>query len=222
MADAGSNYSDFVKWQIGLSTAALAGLWAKCELLSAQSLGWRKGLVFFACLLLLCVWSGVAYLRWLYAIPTWKDRLKELSEEIKESLSAERTGELIKKQTLLQQKLDKARKKQKLHTWHFFTLVCFSVVCVTAAAGLAVAAIWPLQPLETAKPAPPPLLARYTVTYSAVHLLADGRKEAHTFLLDQQTGEMWQMVCGPNGMVSFRRILRLDSDGKIEPTQPAR
>jgi hypothetical protein len=35
---------------------------------------------------------------------------------------------------------------------------------------------------------------------------ASGALHAHTFLLDEPTGEVWQMVCSKGGLVSFRRI----------------
>jgi hypothetical protein len=62
-------------------------------------------------------------------------------------------------------------------------------------------------------PSSPP--AHYEMVYSAVHHTRHGQ-EAHTFLLDQTTGDLWQMVCSVDGVVSFRRIRRLDVNGKVE------
>jgi hypothetical protein len=57
---------------------------------------------------------------------------------------------------------------------------------------------------------------RYTMTQSAVHRTAHGM-QAHTFLLNQQTGAVWQMICDQKGnVVAFQRVKRLDLDGKPE------
>jgi hypothetical protein len=72
------------------------------------------------------------------------------------------------------------------------------------------------QPGEKNHGAAGPLAApRYTIAYSALHHTNHGQ-QVHTFLLDQATGEVWQMVCSSNGLVSFRRLHRYDSDGKVE------
>jgi hypothetical protein len=61
------------------------------------------------------------------------------------------------------------------------------------------------QPVVVAPPVAVAVPLRFTITQSAVHKPRKGM-EAHTFLLNQQTGEVWQMVCdGPSGAVSFRR-----------------
>lgn len=56
----------------------------------------------------------------------------------------------------------------------------------------------------------PPVASRYAVTYSAVHQTNHGR-EAHTFLVDETTGNLWQMRCTPDDSVEFKGIQR---DGK--------
>jgi len=75
--------------------------------------------------------------------------------------------------------------------------VVFSVI-----AGL----LWrggpPKQPLVAG---PPP--ARYAITYSAVHQTNHGR-EAHTFLVDETTGHLWQMRCTTDDTAQFKRIQR--------------
>jgi hypothetical protein len=58
-----------------------------------------------------------------------------------------------------------------------------------------------------------PASPHYEVTYSANHRTSHGR-ETHTFLLNQATGEIWQMVCSADGKVEFRQLRRLDTAGK--------
>jgi hypothetical protein len=64
------------------------------------------------------------------------------------------------------------------------------------------------------QPPPPPVQgealpgpSRFAVAYSAVHQTNHGR-EAHTFLINESTGELWQMVCAPDGTVAFTQIQR--------------
>jgi len=218
MSRALSSYGEFVKWQIGLSTAALAGLWTKFDLLSVLSLQpfwWRVGIVGFVALLLFNIFSGVEYLRWLSGIPNWKERVKEIVAEMGPLNTLERTLKQNEKRASFEKNLCAA--DTMVPMWHGLTLGSFLAVCLFALVGLAAAAQWPLHTADQkAGTTPPPGAARYTVTYSAVHRTANGRTEAHTFLLDQWTGELWQMMCGPAGRVSFQHIHRLDFEGKYE------
>ena len=50
------------------------------------------------------------------------------------------------------------------------------------------------------------LSARFSVVYSAPHKEPSGRPRIHTFLLDETTGELWQMVCVDASAVQFRKV----------------
>lgn len=54
---------------------------------------------------------------------------------------------------------------------------------------------------------PAPAAARYAVAYSAVHQTNHGR-EAHTFLVEETTGNLWQMRCTPDESVEFKGVQR--------------
>jgi hypothetical protein len=78
------------------------------------------------------------------------------------------------------------------------------------------------QPVVVAPPVAVAVPLRFTITQSAVHKPRKGM-EAHTFLLNQQTGEVWQMVCdGPSGAVSFRRAPWLDLNKNAEKVEAGR
>ncbi len=48
---------------------------------------------------------------------------------------------------------------------------------------------------------------RYSITKSARHIGSHGTQVEHTFLLDQSTGQVWEMFCRKNGReVEFRKI----------------
>jgi hypothetical protein len=46
----------------------------------------------------------------------------------------------------------------------------------------------------------------FIITKSAKVIGRGGRVHYHTFLLDNSTGETWEMFCAPNGTVEFRKI----------------
>ena len=48
---------------------------------------------------------------------------------------------------------------------------------------------------------------RFAIVYSATHPSRGGQVQ-HTFLLDRQTGDFWQMVCQKNGTVAFQETPR--------------
>jgi hypothetical protein len=73
--------------------------------------------------------------------------------------------------------------------------------------------LWWQHPKPVPLPTPPvkaefaQVPSHFAVTYSAVHQTNHGR-EAHTFLIDQSTGDVWQMICAPDGTVAFNPIQR--------------
>jgi hypothetical protein len=55
----------------------------------------------------------------------------------------------------------------------------------------------------------------FVVVQSAIHQTAHGR-EAHTFLLDQEKGALWIMICAKRGTVEFRRVQIVNVSGGLE------
>ncbi len=53
-------------------------------------------------------------------------------------------------------------------------------------------------------------IARFTMSSTPEHTIARGVIGSHTFLLDQQTGQLWQMVCSKGQLVSFNKITAED------------
>lgn len=52
-----------------------------------------------------------------------------------------------------------------------------------------------------------PAGARFVIAQSAKVTGKNGGPHYHTFLLDNSSGETWQMVCATNGRVEFRRVV---------------
>jgi hypothetical protein len=47
---------------------------------------------------------------------------------------------------------------------------------------------------------------RFTITSTPEHTVARNVIRSHTFLLDQKTGQVWQMVCSKGQLVTFQKI----------------
>jgi hypothetical protein len=223
-SDATASYVDIAKWIVGLSAAVLAGLFLHPEHV-AQWPGWAKW--FLAGVLFLfgaSIISGVLYPFWL----SWMRRQREKIEEVEEEL----TKLVVKPDPARRAKLEDRKKKLKdglekegprwTNFWHqmFIYFFCSAALLgvVGFCASIVVSQKKPDEPkgaVEIKKQAAVVPL-RFAITQSAVHKTKKGM-EAHTFLLNQQTGEVWQMVCdGPSGAVSFRRVPWLDLNNRPE------
>lgn len=222
--DAAAGYVDAVKWLVGISGAILAGVYLHPEMLT----GWpQRGRVYLAVVLFLfgvSIFGGVVYLFWINRVR----RRKELIAEIEAERSAPvviRDPEREKKLKEDQERLiEEGKRSQKLlNLWFavftgafylgsFLGLILF---CVQVALGQKCDDCKDKKKDGEAKT----ILAdplRYTMAQSAVHRTAHGM-QAHTFLLNQQTGEAWQMICDPKGnAVAFQRVKRLNLDGRPE------
>jgi hypothetical protein len=209
MPDSLATYGDGIKWEIGLSTAALAGMGTQFEVLLAQADRFRYFAAFTAVVLLAGIYVAAETLRWLNGVPTWKARIEEIDGKGPMSGAA-----LAADREKLQSRIEKAR--TTVPRWHVASRGLFFVGCLLFACGIVWAAVEPLKSVDK-KTGDVSSSPRYVVTYSAVHQTNHGR-EAHTFLLDQTTGVLWQMICEPDGrMVGFRRVRRLDEKGNPEP-----
>ena len=102
-------------------------------------------------------------------------------------------------------------------SWHRYYTRSFSaaLACATLAIFVSMysaATAKRREPVKTdaGKIIAQPHVTHYSVVYSAVHAVGKNRKEAHTFLMNDETGELWQMVCDAGGRVVFRKVVRID------------
>ena len=225
--DAAASYLDAVKWMVGLSGAVIAGVFLRPELITRWS-GWGRAYVAIVLVLFgISIFSGVVYLLWI----TRARRRKELIAEIEKQQAAPvvipdpaRAQELRDQKASLEQEETAAKKLvprwYAIFTWSFYLgaicgLILFSVQIALASkskdddqdkcgkAACNTQVVVPEHP-------------RFAVVQSAVHRTQHGM-QAHTFLLDQQTGEVWQMICDQKGdVVAFKRVKREDLSGNLE------
>ena len=212
--DAASGYVDGVKWLVGLSGGAVAGVFAQYEQVTQQPLWVRAIIGIGVFLFLISIWAGVNYLLWINAVRRARERIEEITTELAAlntgTPDTARVAQLKQNRDESNAKLTKAARQ--LPRWHKIYTISFDIGVLLAIVVLFVAIARP-----TPKQPEPESAQRFVVTQSAIHKTPSGR-QAHTFLLDQKTGSLWQMVCDQKGeVVAFRRVRKLDTNGNPEP-----
>ena len=231
--DSATTYMDAVKWLVGISSAVLAGVFLHPDLITRWS-GW--GRIYVAVVLSLfgvSIFSGVVYLLWIARARRRKELLAEIERERTAPVV---TPDALRAEELRKQKadLDTEEKLSKkllprwymLFTWAFYGAAVLGLILFCVQIALA------HKPEDDCKDkckkvdacckTAPPDVPRFTVVQSAVHKTAHGM-QAHTFLLDQQTGAVWQMICDQKGaIVAFQRVRRLDLDGRPETIEASK
>ncbi|HLH04309.1 MAG TPA: hypothetical protein VKX25_16210 [Bryobacteraceae bacterium] len=211
-----ATYGDGVKWLVGISAAALGGAFLHVKEINEQPLAVRVVIAIAVVAFLVSIWGGVNYLLWLNGMAASKERIRESTEKLQSETAEDKRNELHAKIEKQERRIAKA--ESTMPTWHRIYTIAFSAALLIATAGLCFAVIRahdenkPGAPpsensTEKKTPADPASLARFHIVYSAVHQTGHGR-EAHTFLMDDQTGAVWQMVCSGKDAVAFRLVER--------------
>ena len=209
--DAVLGYIDAVKWIVGISGAVMAGVYLHPEAVTTLSLDAKRCLAAVMLLFGVSSFGGVVYLLWLNNVR----RKKELLVETEAKLAApvflpnpDETRQLEVKRGKLQKKLSRAQ--TSLNVWYAIFTWAFYGAAVLTVFFFMLRIVRTKDPVVVETP-------HFTVVQSAVHRTDHGM-QAHTFLFNQQTGEMWQMVCDQKGtVVGFQRVRRLDVNGQPEP-----
>ena len=229
MADSPSNptgaYGEGVKWILAIAAAAIAGAFLHLKEIEEQNI-WTQALLALAlALFVYSIWTGMYYLLWLNLVPVAFERRKANREELK--LLETPTGDGKKEEPddqikELNRLIDHDTETIKLsgnakRAWHKHYTYSFSAALTFATLGLLLSiflnAIAPKAKAKDRADATGSKRAHvakgagtsYNVVYSAVHATRNGR-EAHTFLLNGKTGELWQMMCDSNGRVAFHKV----------------
>lgn len=229
----GSSYGEGVKWTIGLSGAAVAAVFLHLDEIGKQPTYAHWLIAIAVGLFTISIICGVNYLHWLMADDTDRDRQREIKEELsalhqgQNPEHAENTdnretkdSQEADRRALLKERLAKHRKRSDKSykvkpRWHVAYLVSFLLAAVLSSIALFIAVVQAHAPDKEGKKEAECVCNnkfsaaatpnRFAVTYSALHQgLHD--KETHTFLLDQQTGEVWQMRCTAQGKVEFQPV----------------
>ena len=213
-------YIDGLKWIIGLSTAAIAGVFLHLQEIGRLPQCPRIVVAVAVGLFFISIFSGVNYLVWLTTVDVVKERNKEIDTELADTTLDEPQKDLLK--TEKGKRLKRINKSKKVNPyWHKGHLIAFSIAALLSAVILCFAVLKAASSVEKKDDANkggvnkdpekgvPADFARYDIVYSATHKYGSGM-EAHTFLLDRRTGDLWQMICQPKGTVAFSRVKKID------------
>jgi len=191
-----------VNWLVGLSGAAIGGALTKLDWILKLPKCDKILLFIAAVLLLISIVAGVFYAFELFVVKQRKLRLDE------ENAKAPPDGTVVNK---LKAQLQDAGRKTALY--HHTTLGSFFLAGITVVVCFS-AVLFYCPPV----PEPPKTVLSNHFTVTSVSVTQHGRvTHTHTFLLNQQTGQIWLMTCGPdNKSVEFRRVPTFKLDGSPE------
>lgn len=227
-SSATGSYSEGVKWILAIAAAGIAGAFLHVKEVEAQPIAVQVivGLAVLAFSVSVC--AGASLLLWFNSVALAHERLPINKARLEEE--ERRTTPDPEVSTRLKGRIDRAEKTireaedESLPRYHFLYVYGFGGGMLMATLAILLS-LW-LHHLGYSEKSPDtnsPMVAlnlsggdrvpvdagRFTVVYSAVHATRKGR-EAHTFLLNQQTGELWKMVCAPGGEVRFQKVQRTE------------
>jgi hypothetical protein len=188
-----------VNWLVGLSGGAIGGALLKFDWLlklqpAATALFFAAASLFFSSIL-----CGAYYAFQMFAVGRRRDELDEAKsvwppDQIRvDSATIEFT-----------------RANAKARKYHVATMFTFGLASIATLAALFFALFRP-TPGALEKPTP----NKYSLTTAQVYR-AGRASHSHTFLLNQQTGELWEMTCRKDRTVEFRRVPKTSYDGSAE------
>ncbi len=200
-----SQASQGVNWLVGLSGAAIGGALAKLDWILKFPDSGKFAFLIATLFFFLSIVFGVFYAFQLFA-------LKQLKQKLEDEKSKQPRVEKDKDVQEAHAKLVKANDKVK--RFHNCTMVTFAGAGIATLFCLYFVLFYSTKPPVPPKPTPV-ASNHYILTNAPVHI--GGRlSHTHTFLLNQQTGEVWVMTCRPDQTVAFRRVHKLDFEGRPE------
>ena len=194
-----SQASQGANWLVGLSGAAVGGALAKLDWVLKFPKWGKIGFLVASLFFMVSILVGVFYAFQLFALRTRKQKLDEEKA----------------KQAPVQADIDAAKEKvslanKKVAKFHYLTMATFAIACFATVSCLGAVLF---QPAASPPPKPSSVAQNsYTLTNLPVHI--GGRlSHSHTFLLNRQTGAVWQMTCQKGTLVEFHRVLRTGLNG---------
>jgi hypothetical protein len=217
------SYAEGFQWIIGLSAAATAGAFLHIKELGQQSLLIRWLAASAVLLFFLSIWSGINYMLWLNVVDVDKEGIAEIdSKLIAFGTTDPEKADLQRRREKHEKRIARSRRVRPY--WYRTHVTSSSIATLLSAIVVMMAIVAYRKPpameceagcgkqkrLRSMGAIVPPPANHFLVAYSAAHHGRHGTV-THTFLIDQQTGEMWQMICQPGDRIAFRRIRRIES-----------
>jgi hypothetical protein len=212
-SSATGTYGEGVKWILAIAAAAIAGAFVHLSEIKQESIG-VQGLVALSLIAFVySIWTGMYYLLWLNTVPLVRDRIKQNEEE----LTAVPITDVAKKAEI-EGRIAKQRETIKISetampSWYKHYTYSFSTALVCATVALLLSMVMNAASEKATKASGDHNTIshpHYSLALSAVHATGKGR-EAHTFLINDETGDLWQMVCDKGGHVAFQKVKRIDT-----------
>lgn len=199
--DAISRAGQGVNWLVGLSGGAIGGALLKFDWLLKLPYPAKVAFLIAAIFFLASICFGVFYAFQLFAVKQFKDSLEETRKR-----DPANPASIQEAQTAL------TGERTKAGNYHNLTMLSFALAGTATIAALYFALFGP--PFAPPKPAP---LATNKYSITTAQVVRSGRTlHSHTFLLNQQTGEVWEMTCRSGKAVEFRRVPKASYDGSPE------
>jgi hypothetical protein len=198
--DSIAQVSQSINWLVGLSGGAIGGALLKFDWLLKLRLSAKLVFLAASCCFLSSILFGVYYAFQMLAVGRYGDELNEAKAEWPPN--EKRTNDA-------KDKVDKARDKAR--SYHLGTMFTFGLAGIATIVALCIALLAPVTVAKETKTPP----NKYLINNSQVYV--KGRlSHSHTFLVNQQTGEVWEMMCRKGNIVEFRRVMRTNYDGTEE------
>lgn len=190
-------------WLVGLAGAAVGGGLAKLDELKTFPLIAKCAVLLATLGFLVAIIAGIFY---------YFETLEVA--QAKEKLDKAEAAEPPDPQKLKEAKKARTEANGRLSLYHYGSLIFFSFASLATFAGFCDVIFAAGQEPPKPPAAPPP--NHFSIVNVPVQI--NGRlSHSHTFLLDEQTGDTWLMMCQPNNKsVEFRRVSRLKLDGTSE------
>jgi hypothetical protein len=224
-SSATGTYGETVKWILAIAAGAIAGAFLHLKEIEEQRYLVQGLLGLSLILFVISVWAGTNYLLWLNVIPVVREKIREYSEDIAK-LGPSPMGAEAQKKADLERRIGEENKKigdaeeTKPSWFRFYTrsftaaLACATVAIVFSAYSAAAGYGKPKKDDGKKdcgkKECVASHVTHYSMVYSAVHTIGKNRREAHTFLMNDGTGDLWQMICDRDGHVVFQKVTRID------------
>ena len=193
-----------VNWLVGLSGAAIGGALAKLDGILKFPKSGKVVFLIAAFFFFLSILVGVFYAFQLFAL---KQRKQKLDEE--KAKNPPNPANIATAETNLKSA------NEKVERFHNGTMVTFALA---GAATLVCLGFVLLNPDPV--PVKPPVVSNHFTLTNVPVSIGGLAAHTHTFLLNQQTGDLWLMTCRADKTVEFKRVKRLKLDGTEEATTP--
>ena len=209
-------YGEGVKWILAIAAGAIGGTFLHLDLVKSQVVVVQIAVVLSLMAFSVSVGAGMNYLLWLNRELVAQERIREQRSNLQganppSQTAADDAQKIIQKeQGIVDSAASAKRPWHVTYTNAFIAGFVFAIAAVSVSIGEGIAHPKPANASDDKKTcpactAPVPDKPAYTLASSGMHRTGHGM-EQHTFLLNTDTGEVWQMRCGKDGLVSFVKI----------------